>query len=137
MNTNMFCFQCEQTANCKACTGIAGVCGKKANTAQALDTLLSSLINLAYHAQKNYAQTTIATDRLILEGLFSSITNVNFSDGTIQKLTNRVNNEANRIAAFSNEECFAKFDMRKIWLAEEDERSLKSLILFGIKGMAA
>lgn len=137
MNTNMFCFQCEQTANCKACTGIAGVCGKKANTAQALDTLLSSLINLAYHAQKNYAQTTIATDRLILEGLFSSITNVNFSDETIQKLTNRVNNEANRIAAFSNEESFAKFDMRKIWLAEEDERSLKSLILFGIKGMAA
>ena len=33
MNTQMFCFQCEQTAGCKACTGAAGVCGKKADVA--------------------------------------------------------------------------------------------------------
>ena len=39
----MFCFQCEQTAGCKACAGNVGVCGKKADTAQIQDTLTGAL----------------------------------------------------------------------------------------------
>ena len=43
----MFCYQCEQTAGCKACTGGAGVCGKKADTAEIQDKLTGALIGLA------------------------------------------------------------------------------------------
>ena len=47
MDTNMFCFQCEQTAGCSGCTGKAGVCGKSAQTAQIQDQLTGALIGLA------------------------------------------------------------------------------------------
>ena len=47
MNTEMFCFQCEQTAGCSGCTGKAGVCGKKAETAGLQDRLTGALISLA------------------------------------------------------------------------------------------
>lgn len=47
MDNKMFCFQCEQTAGCKACTGAQGVCGKKADTAQLQDELTGALIGLA------------------------------------------------------------------------------------------
>ena len=43
MNTQMFCFQCEQTAGCKGCTGAAGVCGKKADIAGLQDQLTGAL----------------------------------------------------------------------------------------------
>ena len=48
MNKKMFCFQCEQTAAGSACTGKAGVCGKKADTAALQDQLTSQLIDLQY-----------------------------------------------------------------------------------------
>ena len=41
---NMFCFQCEQTAGCTACTGAAGVCGKTADVARGAAALQSSLM---------------------------------------------------------------------------------------------
>lgn len=44
---NMFCFQCEQTAGCTACTGAAGVCGKTADVARLQDELTGALIALA------------------------------------------------------------------------------------------
>lgn len=45
--SNMFCFQCEQTAGGKGCEGLAGVCGKKADTANLQDKLTGALIRLA------------------------------------------------------------------------------------------
>lgn len=47
MENKMFCFQCEQTAGCTACTGAQGVCGKKADTAKLQDELTGALIGLA------------------------------------------------------------------------------------------
>lgn len=44
MENKMFCFQCEQTAGCTACTGVQGVCGKKADTAKLQDELTGALI---------------------------------------------------------------------------------------------
>ncbi|MBO5806730.1 MAG: hypothetical protein J6Q98_00845, partial [Bacteroidaceae bacterium] len=49
----MFCFQCEQTAGCKACAGNAGVCGKKADTAELQDRLTGALIGLARATEGN------------------------------------------------------------------------------------
>ena len=47
MNKKMFCYQCEQTVSCAGCTGNAGVCGKKADTAKLQDELTGALIGLA------------------------------------------------------------------------------------------
>ena len=47
MDKKMFCFQCEQTVGCAGCTGNAGVCGKKADTARLQDELTGALIGLA------------------------------------------------------------------------------------------
>ena len=76
MEQKMFCFQCEQTAGCSGCTGNAGVCGKSANTAKLQDELTGALIGLAKSCGNN--PKTENTDRIIIEGLFTTITNVNF-----------------------------------------------------------
>lgn len=45
--SKMFCFQCEQTVACRGCTGLAGVCGKTADTSNLQDELTSALVGLA------------------------------------------------------------------------------------------
>jgi hydroxylamine reductase len=129
----MFCFQCEQTAGCKGCTGNAGVCGKKDNTALLQDQLTGTLVTLAKVALKKGKGRD--TDRIIIEGLFTTVTNVNFDDNVIIKKIERARSE--RAAIFADSAKCEDFDMAKIWQAQEDIRSLKSLILFGVRGMAA
>lgn len=129
----MFCFQCEQTAGGKGCTGCAGVCGKKADTADYQDALTGALIALAQAAEKNPAAISDATHQLVLDGLFTTITNVNFNNDTIQALTARIEAEKKALGGAD----LPDYDLQTVWNGDEDIRSLKSLILFGIKGMAA
>ena len=117
----MFCFQCEQTAKCTGCTQI-GVCGKTADVANLQDELTSSLIKLA-----NTQPETEENTEILIKGLFTTITNVNFDAKTIQEDINNVINQAG----------VKDFDIQSVWNCEEDIRSLKSLILFGLKGVAA
>lgn len=93
----MFCLQCEQTAGCSACTGNAGVCGKKADTAELQDKLTGALIGLARATEGNENLVNENTDRLVLEGLFTTITNVNFNNETITALIERVEAEKERL----------------------------------------
>ena len=140
----MFCFQCEQTAGCTGCTR-AGVCGKSAMTAKLQDTLTGALIALANTAacsNKNSNNNLAAVlideiNHLILEGLFTTITNVNFDDASIKDLTARIHTAAAKTANACNGSIVSDYDMNNIWNANEDIRSLKSLILFGVRGMAA
>lgn len=99
------------------------------------------------------AAPTAYTHRVVLEGLFTTITNVNFNEETMHTMIDKVN--AEKAALLSNEEgaldklrklfgsssdadrAAANFEMKKVWDADEDIRSLKSLILFGMRGMAA
>ena len=62
----MFCFQCEQTAGCKACTGASGVCGKKSDTAEHQDKLTGALIGLARATESNEELVTEETDKLVI-----------------------------------------------------------------------
>lgn len=140
MTNQMFCFQCEQTAGCKGCTGAAGVCGKKADTAELQDKLTGALIGLSHAIGENMELVTKNTDKLVTEGLFATITNVNFNNQTIQELIDKVRSEKERFAAKSlNPACGRSkdYDMRTIWEGDEDIRSMKSLILFGVRGVAA
>ncbi len=142
MTNKMFCYQCEQTAGCAGCTGNAGVCGKRAETAELQDKLTGALVGLARAAEGNGDMVTKDTDRLIIEGLFATITNVNFNDETLSALIDRVHAEKDRLVP-SCLSCSSvcgrneDYDMRSIWDGDEDIRSLKSLILFGIRGVAA
>ena len=142
MENKMFCYQCEQTAGCTGCTGNAGVCGKSANTARLQDELTGALIGLARAAEGNEHLVTEEMNQLVLEGLFTTITNVNFNDETLKILIYKIENAKKKLVP----NCFTcsgscgrndNFDMNTLWTTDEDVRSLKSLILFGIRGMAA
>ena len=133
MDKKMFCFQCEQTVGCTGCTGNAGVCGKKADTAKLQDELTGALISLAKAADST---ETISkrTGQTIIEGLFTTVTNVSFDNAAIENMIQKVRAEKERLAP----DCRIKeYDLQQLWNANEDIRSLKSLILFGIRGMAA
>ena len=141
MDKKMFCFQCEQTVGCTGCTGNAGVCGKKADTAKLQDELTGALISLAKAADST---ETISkrTGQIIIEGLFTTVTNVSFDNAAIENMIQKVRAEKERLvpdcskcqAPYSRAE---EYDLQQLWNANEDIRSLKSLILFGIRGMAA
>ena len=137
---NMFCYQCEQTAGCSGCTGSRGICGKTADVANLQDALTGALIGLA-RATTN-AQPTKDTWHLMISALFATLTNVNFSAEDIEAFTRRVHEETRRLVpdcSCCQSPCGHNddYDMQKLWSAQEDIRSLKSLILFGVRGMAA
>ena len=141
MENTMFCFQCEQTAGCTGCTGKAGVCGKSADVANLQDELTGALIGLA---RATDGDTPVSADTwlLLIEGLFTTVTNVNFNEKTIRELIDRVHAEKARLIPNCSA-CASRcgrnddYDMAELWNAQEDVRSLKSLILFGVRGMAA
>ena len=142
MENKMFCYQCEQTAGCTGCTGNTGVCGKSANTARLQDELTGALIGLARATEGNEQLVTEEMNQLVLEGLFTTITNVNFNDETLKLLIDKIEDAKKKLVP----NCFTcsdscgrnnNFDMSTLWTTDEDIRSLKSLILFGIRGMAA
>jgi hydroxylamine reductase len=136
----MFCFQCEQTAGGKGCQGSSGVCGKQADTAGLQDELIGALVSLAHAA--NDAEATDETHKTVIEGLFTTITNVSFDNGSIQKQIEKTKNEIKKLNTRCSDyssQCSRSYDYNvgTLWTADEDIRSLKSLILFGMKGMAA
>ena len=140
MNQNMFCFQCEQTAGCSGCAGKKGVCGKTADNAKLQDELTGALIGLARAAQGKEGLLIPEIDQVMVEGLFATVTNVSFDDDAIEELIDRVY-EAKGFLYPSSIVCSVcveeDYDMDTLWQADEDIRSLKSLILFGVRGMAA
>lgn len=142
MEQKMFCYQCEQTVGCSACTGAAGVCGKKADTAKLQDKLTGALIGLARALDGDPGLATAQTNELVIESLFMTLTNVNFDNDSIQAQIDRVHREQSGLVP----QCAAcaslcgkneDYDMNQLWQAEENIRSLKSLLLFGLRGMAA
>lgn len=139
-NRSMFCFQCEQTAQGKGCTGKMGVCGKERSTANLQDKLTGALVALARAADGN--KPTQSTHKAMLEALFTTVTNVDFDDGAINRHIDAVRREKDALVPKCG--CCAapcsrndELDMGDLWDADEDIRSLKSLILFGLRGMAA
>ena len=94
------------------------------------------------YAADNAPDVNEGTWRLMIEGLFTTVTNVNFNEKTLRELIDRVHCENARLVpdcAVCDSACGRTddYDMEKLWSAQEDIRSLKSLILFGVRGMAA
>jgi len=126
--TEMFCFQCEQTSQGTGCTK-GGVCGKKPEVARKQDELTCALIGLSRAA--NGKRTDKAAGELIIQSLFATITNVNFDPDRIDDLRNRVETEKGKLGNA------ADFDPDKLFHGDKDIISLRSTLLFGMRGMAA
>jgi len=155
MENKMFCYQCQETAGCTGCT-VSGVCGKKPEVAAMQDLLIYATRGLS-------AVTTALRDtgkdvsgevnHLITLNLFSTITNANFD---LEALTERVENTLSvKGALLSQLDDTAKLPAAALWNGEktefaekartvgvlstenEDIRSLRELITYGLKGLAA
>ena len=126
--STMFCFQCEQTAGGKGCTN-GGICGKKPEVANKQDELTCSLIELASVSYgKNPGKEV---DELMIQGLFTTITNVNFDFNRIDELITKVSNIKENLGISE------KFPPEKLWSGNTDIVSLRSTLLLGMRGMAA
>lgn len=149
----MFCYQCEETLNATGCTK-NGVCGKKEEIANLQDDLIFSLKSLAYYNSiaRDQKVNDSQTDKFMLDALFATITNTNFSANEINKFIDQsfeiTKSIKNKLKDFVPDEKYSKItDLSKdniqsvdtgiLATTDEDIRSLRSLILFGIKGMSA
>jgi len=126
---DMFCFQCEQTAGGKGCTK-AGVCGKNAVVANGQDELTGALIGLS-RAVIKAGKSSERADALIMQGLFTTITNVNFDIDRIKELIQEVEDEKEKLGGAED------FPADKLWSGDPDIVSLRSTLLLGLRGMAA
>ena len=162
MDQKMFWYQCEQTAGCAGCTGSTGVCGKTAETARLQDQLVGAMIGLA-RAAEGVECPGDRVYRTVIEGLFTTLTNVSFDDDAIRAQIEKTHREKERLlaapvkksagprekaagesGAAENAACAVAsvqdtddYNLGLLWDMDPDIRSLKSLILFGLKGMAA
>lgn len=126
--SNMFCFQCEQTAGGKGCTRV-GVCGKQPDVANKQDDLTAALINLAQAAKGKSPGKKV--DALMMQGLFATVTNVNFDRSRIDELIQAVRAETEKLGGSHN------FSADALWSGDTDIVSLRSTLLLGIRGMSA
>ncbi len=150
----MFCYQCEETAKGKGCT-VVGVCGKKENVADLQDMLRYllkglSICNTKAREKSEYNQEV---DEVITEGLFSTITNANFDreyfinkiHQTIKlrdKLRKKYSVESTHDSVTwtpKNDENIIKKSQNVGVLTTKDEdiRSLREMLILGVKGIAA
>ena len=126
--SEMFCFQCQQTAGGSGCVR-TGVCGKQPETAALQDELIYALMRLALAAEKSGRRPREAS-RLLIDGLFTTLTNVNFDNAAIRRFTHRVTAQIQELGGWDGE-------LISLWKGDTDIVSLRSTLLFGMKGMAA
>ncbi|OGH95113.1 MAG: hydroxylamine reductase [Candidatus Melainabacteria bacterium GWA2_34_9] len=83
----MFCYQCEQTAKGQGCT-IKGVCGKDEKTASLQDLIVDGLKELSFYAYrlKKLGVNTSEADKMVIEGLFTTVTNVDFDPERLRNI---------------------------------------------------
>ena len=153
MENQMFCYQCQETAGGRGCT-IRGMCGKSAGTAHLQDVLIyvtKGLAEAAAACRREGHAVSSDTAHLIQDNLFVTITNANFDDSVIderikktvekkEELRRLLSSDAALSAAAFWQPSGAPYDNPEIGiLVEKDEniRSLRELITYGLKGLSA
>ncbi len=149
---SMFCYQCQETAGGRGCS-IRGVCGKNEEVAKLQDLLIYTLkgIGEIVVKQKIDVKTLGNINYEVLSSLFMTITNANFDDGSIEaqikkmigirdslKKSGVVTHDATSFVVNSREQMLDKAtDVGVLATENEDIRSLREMITYGLKGMAA
>ena len=155
MDYKMFCYQCQETANCSGCT-VSGVCGKKPDTANMQDLLVyvtKGISAVTTRLRAEGKQIDKSVNHLITLNLFTTITNANFDKDVITerikntleikaKLLNKITDKSSLPSAAlwsANESEFMAKAVTVGVLATENEdiRSLRELITYGLKGLSA
>lgn len=127
--SDMFCFQCEQAIGGKGCTK-AGACGKNAVVSNGQDELTCALVGLARAAGKA-GNPGKQADELMLQGLFTTITNVSFDIDRIKEMTQLIEKEKEKLGGAED------LPVNALWAGDTDIVSLRSTLLLGLRGMAA
>lgn len=156
MENKMFCFQCQETAGCTGCTQF-GVCGKSPDLARMQDLLVyttKGLSEVTTRLRKEGKEISAEINHFITLNLFTTITNANFDDEIFyervkrvleikEELINKLSNkdglsEAALWTATTREEYDAKsIEVGVLATKDEDIRSLRELITYGLKGLSA
>ena len=155
MENQMFCFQCQETAGCKGCT-VRGVCGKTPDVAAMQDLLIyvtKGLSAIATALRAEGKAVDLSVNHQVTENLFTTITNANFDiDAIRERVTATLATEDALTAQLDNasvlpeaalwrgtpEEYAAKAATVGVLATEnEDIRSLRELIIYGLKGLSA
>ncbi len=158
---DMFCFQCQEAAGGKGCTKV-GMCGKSADTANLQDLLIYSLKGLCIysHPLRETGSISRETDEMILDALFTTITNANFDNQAIKAKISAIiakreelkqeAKDKNLTIDIKNQDIvdFIIKEEDMIYFSESDKvgvnaildadiKSLRELSIYGMKGMAA
>ena len=156
MENKMFCYQCQETAGCTGCTKF-GVCGKSPDLARMQDLLVyatKGLSEVTTRLRAEGKEVSSQVNHLITINLFTTITNANFDDAvfyarvketlvTKEELLAKLENKENLSeAALWNASSNAEMDDKSTTVGvlatkDEDVRSLRELIIYGLKGMSA
>ena len=156
MENKMFCFQCQETAGCKGCTKV-GVCGKSPDLAKLQDLLIyitKGLSEVTTKLRKENYKIDDKINNFITINLFTTITNANFDNEvfynrisetlrTKNDLISKLNDKSNLSeCALYNETEREKLNEKSekigvLSTENEDIRSLRELIIYGLKGMSA
>ncbi len=151
---SMFCFQCQETARGTGCN-VRGVCGKTEEVAKLQDLLIYSLKGVAEVVVKGKIDIVgiAEVNKQMLNGLFMTITNANFDDAAIEAQIKKMislRNELKKTVVVGGLHDAANFDVDTrenilekaasvgvLATENEDVRSLREMITYGLKGMAA
>ena len=154
MEQKMFCYQCQETAGCKGCT-MSGVCGKKPDVAAMQDLLVyvtKGISAVTTALRQEGKQVSAEINHLITLNLFTTITNANFDKENIEAIIRATLTEKDvllaQIAEPSGLPEAAKWNGSGNWeekaatvgvlsTENEDIRSLRELITYGLKGLSA
>ena len=156
MDNKMFCFQCQETAGCTGCTQF-GVCGKSPDLARMQDLLVyvsKGLSEVTTRLRKEGKEISSEVNHFITINLFTTITNANFDDEIFyervkraleikEELLNKLSNKDGLSeAALWNATTREEYDEKSkvvgvLATKDEDIRSLRELITYGLKGLAA
>lgn len=155
MENKMFCFQCQEAAGCRGCT-ICGVCGKKPEVAAMQDLLVhvtAGLSDIATRMRADGQEIPAEINHLVTTNLFVTITNVNFDrEAIVRRIIQTLDAKRALLASLADTTGLpdaATWDARQdafaskasavgvLATADEDVRSLRALVLYGLKGLAA
>jgi hydroxylamine reductase len=158
--SQMFCYQCQEAAKGTGCT-IQGVCGKTSDVSNLQDLLLFVLKGISYYSDRarNAGVNVESADKTVMDGLFATITNANFDrDVFINRIREglALREEIKRAAEAAGVKFDSTLPEAAVWFADseaefdakaenvgvlatanEDIRSLRELLTYGLKGMAA
>ncbi len=154
---SMFCFQCQETAKNSGCT-VRGVCGKQPDTANLQDLLIFSLKGISIYAERAMEKGVFnrKVGRFITQALFATITNANFDNGRIVSLIRNALSIRESLRSVCSADMTLPLHESATWFSadesefhqkaaevgvlateNDDVRSLRELLIYGLKGIAA